>query len=65
MHEFSNVGFNSNAKLIIFFHMYGLGDWRFGAKFFGTEYKLNYLMATYSKPQVTPIYAFSVLFLYS
>ncbi|KAL5073433.1 hypothetical protein RYX36_012417 [Vicia faba] len=29
------------------------GDWRFGAKFFETEYKLNYLMATYSKPQVS------------
>ncbi|KAK7286715.1 hypothetical protein RJT34_21916 [Clitoria ternatea] len=29
------------------------GNWRFGAKFFHTEYKLNYLMATYSKPQVS------------
>ncbi|CAJ2678169.1 unnamed protein product [Trifolium pratense] len=29
------------------------GDWRFGAIFFDTEYKLNYLMATYSKPQVS------------
>ncbi|XP_020216074.1 3-hydroxyisobutyryl-CoA hydrolase 1 [Cajanus cajan] len=28
-------------------------DWRFGAKFFHTEYKLNYLMATYSKPQIS------------
>ncbi|KAJ1427849.1 Enoyl-CoA hydratase/isomerase, HIBYL-CoA-H type [Sesbania bispinosa] len=28
-------------------------DWRLGAKFFDTEYKLNYLMATYSKPQVS------------
>ena len=30
-----------------------IGDWKTGAKFFLTEYKLNYLMATYSKPQVT------------
>lgn len=29
------------------------GDWRFGAIFFDTEYKMNYLMATYSKPQVS------------
>ncbi|XP_019449367.1 PREDICTED: 3-hydroxyisobutyryl-CoA hydrolase 1 isoform X1 [Lupinus angustifolius] len=29
------------------------GDWWLGAKFFETEYKLNYLMATYSKPQVS------------
>lgn len=29
------------------------GDWRYGAKFFGNEYKMNYLMATYSKPQVS------------
>ncbi|ESW06269.1 hypothetical protein PHAVU_010G033500 [Phaseolus vulgaris] len=29
------------------------GDWKTGAKFFLTEYKLNYLMATYSKPQVS------------
>ncbi|KAK7287295.1 hypothetical protein RIF29_00514 [Crotalaria pallida] len=29
------------------------GGWRLGAKFFETEYKLNYLMATYSKPQVS------------
>ncbi|CAJ1948676.1 unnamed protein product [Sphenostylis stenocarpa] len=29
------------------------GDWRYGANFFHTEYKLNYLMATYSKPQVS------------
>ncbi|RDX63872.1 3-hydroxyisobutyryl-CoA hydrolase 1, partial [Mucuna pruriens] len=31
----------------------GKGNWRFGANFFHTEYKLNYLMATYSKPQVS------------
>ncbi|KAL4355987.1 hypothetical protein HN51_027362 [Arachis hypogaea] len=29
------------------------GDWRLGAKFFENEFKLNYLMATYSKPQVS------------
>ncbi|KAF7844646.1 3-hydroxyisobutyryl-CoA hydrolase 1-like isoform X1 [Senna tora] len=29
------------------------GNWKFGAKFFETEYRLNYLMATYSKPQVS------------
>jgi len=29
------------------------GDWRFGANFFQSEFKLNYLMATYSKPQVS------------
>ncbi|PNX82157.1 3-hydroxyisobutyryl-CoA hydrolase 1-like protein, partial [Trifolium pratense] len=29
------------------------GDWRFGAIFLGTQYKLNYFMATYSKPQVS------------
>ncbi|KAK7386237.1 hypothetical protein VNO78_26305 [Psophocarpus tetragonolobus] len=29
------------------------GDWRFGAKYFHTEFQLNYLMATYSKPQVS------------
>jgi 3-hydroxyisobutyryl-CoA hydrolase len=29
------------------------GDWRFGAIFFNTEYNMNYLMATYSKPQVS------------
>lgn len=28
-------------------------DWWSGANFFDTEYKLNYLMATYSKPQVS------------
>lgn len=33
-----------------------IGDWRYGAKFFGNEYKMNYLMATYSKPQVTLSY---------
>lgn len=55
MHEFSNVLFNLNAKLIICFPM-DIGDWRSGAKFFETEYKLDYLMATYSKPQVTLSY---------
>ncbi|KAJ4727355.1 3-hydroxyisobutyryl-CoA hydrolase 1 [Melia azedarach] len=29
------------------------GDWRLGAKFFGLEFTLNYLMATYTKPQVS------------
>ncbi|CAJ2664801.1 unnamed protein product [Trifolium pratense] len=29
------------------------GDWRFSAIFLGTQYKLNYFMATYSKPQVS------------
>ncbi|KAJ7950678.1 3-hydroxyisobutyryl-CoA hydrolase 1 [Quillaja saponaria] len=29
------------------------GNWRLGAKFFWTEFTLNYLMATYSKPQVS------------
>ncbi|XP_042510728.1 3-hydroxyisobutyryl-CoA hydrolase 1-like isoform X2 [Macadamia integrifolia] len=29
------------------------GHWKFGAKFFWTEYILNYVMATYSKPQVS------------
>ncbi|KAK7382759.1 hypothetical protein VNO80_01816 [Phaseolus coccineus] len=29
------------------------GDWKSGATFFRTEYRLNYLMATYSKPQVS------------
>ncbi|XP_014516624.1 3-hydroxyisobutyryl-CoA hydrolase 1 isoform X1 [Vigna radiata var. radiata] len=29
------------------------GDWKSGAKFFRTEYTMNYVMATYSKPQVS------------
>ncbi|XWS65724.1 hypothetical protein CRYUN_Cryun05aG0138200 [Craigia yunnanensis] len=29
------------------------GDWRAGANFFSKEFTLNYLMATYSKPQVS------------
>uniref|UniRef100_A0A5B7BW94 3-hydroxyisobutyryl-CoA hydrolase n=1 Tax=Davidia involucrata TaxID=16924 RepID=A0A5B7BW94_DAVIN len=29
------------------------GNWRLGAKFFWKEFILNYLMATYSKPQVS------------
>ncbi|KAK7350556.1 hypothetical protein VNO77_09302 [Canavalia gladiata] len=29
------------------------GDWKFGARIFNIEYKMNYLMATYSKPQVS------------
>ncbi|WKA05141.1 hypothetical protein VitviT2T_023124 [Vitis vinifera] len=29
------------------------GDWRLGAKFFWKEFILNYVMATYSKPQVS------------
>ena len=29
-----------------------LGDWRKGAYFFQKEFILNYLMATFSKPQV-------------
>lgn len=30
-----------------------IGNWRSGAHFFRKEFTLNYLMATYSKPQVT------------
>ncbi|KAF6148695.1 hypothetical protein GIB67_008492, partial [Kingdonia uniflora] len=29
------------------------GHWRLGAKFFWDEFSLNYLMATYQKPQVS------------
>ncbi|KAJ9159705.1 hypothetical protein P3X46_025184 [Hevea brasiliensis] len=29
------------------------GDWKLGAKFFAKEYILNYVMATYAKPQVS------------
>lgn len=29
------------------------GDWKLGANYFRKEFTLNYLMATYSKPQVT------------
>ncbi|GLT66061.1 hypothetical protein SLA2020_384540 [Shorea laevis] len=29
------------------------GDWKSGAKFFAKEFSLNYLMATYKKPQVS------------
>ncbi|KVH89246.1 Crotonase superfamily [Cynara cardunculus var. scolymus] len=29
------------------------GNWKLGAKFFSTEFTLNYLMATYTKPQVS------------
>ncbi|KAL0692146.1 hypothetical protein Bca4012_059326 [Brassica carinata] len=29
------------------------GNWRLGAKFFSDEYMLNYVMATFSKPQVS------------
>ncbi|CAK9143393.1 unnamed protein product [Ilex paraguariensis] len=29
------------------------GNWRLGANYFGKEFSLNYLMATYSKPQVS------------
>lgn len=33
---------------------YAKGDnWKFGAKFFEIEYQMNYLMATYSKPQIS------------
>ncbi|XP_048631511.1 3-hydroxyisobutyryl-CoA hydrolase 1-like isoform X3 [Brassica napus] len=31
----------------------GQGNWRLGAKFFADEYMLNYVMATYTKPQVS------------
>ncbi|GMH21625.1 hypothetical protein Nepgr_023467 [Nepenthes gracilis] len=31
------------------------GNWRLGAKYFWKEYTLNYIMATYSKPQVSII----------
>lgn len=31
----------------------GGGNWRLGAKFFWKEFTLNYVMATYSKPQVS------------
>ncbi|CAA7026547.1 unnamed protein product [Microthlaspi erraticum] len=30
-----------------------LGNWRLSAAFMSDEYKLNYVMATYSKPQVS------------
>ncbi|XP_027335105.1 3-hydroxyisobutyryl-CoA hydrolase 1-like isoform X3 [Abrus precatorius] len=29
------------------------GDWKSGAKYFNIEFKLNYMMATYSKPQIS------------
>ncbi|KAM2264185.1 hypothetical protein ACFXTI_040368 [Malus domestica] len=32
---------------------YNLGNWRLAAYFFQKEYTLNYLLATYSKPQVS------------
>ena len=32
--------------------MHASGDWRLGANFFSKEFILNYVMATYSKPQV-------------
>ncbi|KAH0855490.1 hypothetical protein HID58_007960 [Brassica napus] len=31
----------------------GQGNWRLGAKFFADEYMLNYVMATYTKPQAS------------
>lgn len=33
----------------------GGGNWRLGAKFFWKEFTLNYVMATYSKPQVIDV----------
>jgi len=41
-----------------------IGDWKSGAKFFHTEYTMNYLMATYSKPQVT-LLIYHILFLFA
>lgn len=34
-------------------HYVNDGHWSFGAKFFGNEFTLNYIMATYTKPQVS------------
>ncbi|KAK9273979.1 hypothetical protein L1049_018793 [Liquidambar formosana] len=34
-------------------HMINEGNWKLGAEFFSTEYILNYVMATYPKPQVS------------
>lgn len=36
-----------------------LGGWRLGAKFFHDEFTLNYIMATYRKPQVILNYPMS------
>ncbi|XP_034696640.1 3-hydroxyisobutyryl-CoA hydrolase 1-like [Vitis riparia] len=45
--------FCSGGDVAAVVHDINRGNWKIGAKFFWEEYILNYVMATYSKPQVS------------
>ncbi|KAA3471875.1 3-hydroxyisobutyryl-CoA hydrolase 1-like isoform X1 [Gossypium australe] len=45
--------FCAGGDVVAVVHDIWAGGWRAGANFFMKEFSLNYLMATYSKPQVT------------
>lgn len=52
-----NSFFPLNSMKYAFYH--ASGNWTMGAEYFRNEYTLNYIIATYSKPQVICIFSLS------